>query len=143
MYYNANTMHIEINPRSSTPLYSQIADRIRRSVATGVLQPGDQLPRVRELAEQLRVNPNTVARAYRDLQTEGLLTARQGSGTFVSDEAAAIGAREQRRVLQEMLDEAARTADGLGVSRDDFRAMAERAARTVGPRPARRVQRDE
>lgn len=136
-------MHIEVDPRSSTPLYSQIIERLRLAVATGVLQPGDQLPRVRELAERLRVNPNTVARAYRDLQAEGLLTARQGSGTFVSDQAAAIGEREQRRVLQEMLDEAARTADGLGVSREDFRAMAERAARTVGQRPARRVQRDE
>lgn len=143
MYYNTITMYIEIDPRSSTPLYSQIADRIRRAVATGVLQPGDQLPRVRELAEHLRVNPNTVARAYRDLQTEGLLTARQGSGTFVSDEAAVIGAREQRRALQEMLDEAARTADALGVSREDFRALAERAARIVGPRSARRMQHDD
>jgi len=136
-------MHIQVDPKSSTPLYSQIMDQVRLAVATGVLQPGDQAPRVRELAEHLRVNPNTVARAYRDLQAQGLLVARQGSGTFVSNDAAAIGEREQRRVLQQMLDEAARTAGGLGVSRDDFRKMAERAARSVGRRPARRLSDDE
>jgi len=136
-------MHIQIDPRSSTPLYVQIMEQLRLAVATGVLQPGDQAPRVRELAEHLRVNPNTVARAYRDLQAEGLLVARQGSGTFVSEDARAIGEREQRRVLQEMLDEAARTAAGLGVRRDEFRSMAERAARVIGRKPARRLSDDE
>ncbi len=132
-------MHIQIDPKRSTPIYSQIMDQVRLAVATGVLQPGDQAPRVRELAEQLRVNPNTVARAYRELQAEGLLVARQGSGTFVSDDAEAIGEREQRRLLQEMLDEAARTADGLGVEREDFQKMATRAARSIGRRRARRL----
>ncbi|MEA3403072.1 MAG: GntR family transcriptional regulator [Armatimonadota bacterium] len=124
-------MHISIDPKSSTPLYSQIQEEIRLAVAAGVLQPGDQLPRVREQAEELRVNPNTVARAYRELQGDGLLVARQGSGTFVSGEAEAMGRREQRRVLQQMLDEAARTAANLGVSRADFSALAERAAGTI------------
>ncbi len=132
-------MHIQIDPKRSTPIYSQIMDQVRLAVGTGVLQPGDQAPRVRELAEQLRVNPNTVARAYRELQAEGLLVARQGSGTFVSDDAEAIGEREQRRLLQEMLDEAARTADGLGVEREDFQKMATRAARSIGRRRARRL----
>ncbi|MCD6361544.1 MAG: GntR family transcriptional regulator [Armatimonadetes bacterium] len=127
-------MYIEVDPKSSVPLYSQIKDALRLQVATGVIQPGDQLPRVRELAERLRVNPNTVARAYRDLQSEGLLVARQGSGTFVSDEAAAIGAREQREVLQAMLDEAACTAEGLGLTREEFEEMARRAAQAVSPR---------
>ena len=136
-------MFIQVDPKSSTPLYSQIKNAVRQQAAAGVLQPGDQLPRVRELAEQLRVNPNTVARAYRDLQDEGLLVARRGSGTFVSDEAGTIGAREQREVLQAMLDEVARTAEGLGMGREEFEKMARRAARTVGRRVIRRPSDDE
>lgn len=128
-------MHIEIDPTSSTPLYAQIMAEVRLAAAAGIVQPGEQLPRVRELAEQLRVNPNTVARAYRELQADGLLVARQGSGTFVSDDAEEIGVREQRRVLQGMLDEAARTAGSLGVSGADFRAMAERAAAEIEDPP--------
>lgn len=121
-------MRIEVDPKSSTPLYSQIKDEIRLAVATGIIKPGDQLSRVRELATDLRVNPNTVARAYRELQSEGLLDARQGSGTFVSSEAPEIGARQQQRVLQKMLAEAARTADSIGLDREQFRRMANGAA---------------
>jgi len=120
-------MYIQVDPKSSTPLYAQIMEQMRRAVATGVLQPGDQAPRVRDLAEDLRVNPNTVARAYRELQAEGLLVARQGSGTFVSDEAEAIGEEEQRRILAERLEEAARLAREAGMSKSEFLKAADRA----------------
>jgi len=120
-------MYIQVDPKSSTPLYAQIMEQMRRAVATGVLQPGDQAPRVRDLAEELRVNPNTVARAYRELQAEGLLVARQGSGTFVSDEAEAIGEEQQRRLVEERLEEAWRLAGEAGMSRDEFMEAARRA----------------
>jgi GntR family transcriptional regulator len=120
-------MYIRVDPKSSTPLYAQIMEQMRRAVATGVLQPGDQAPRVRDLAEELRVNPNTVARAYRELQAEGLLVARQGSGTFVSDEAEAIGEKQQRRIVEERLEVAWRLADEAGMSRDEFMEAATRA----------------
>jgi len=136
-------MYIRVDAKSSTPIYSQIKDQLRLAVATGVLEAGDQLPTVRELATQLRVNPNTVARAYRELQAEGLLNSRQGRGTFVSAEAKAIGAEEQRRILEEMLGQAAGLADEIGFSRDEFKRMSGRAARSVGRKVIKRVKRDE
>lgn len=136
-------MYIQVDPKSSTPLYAQIMEQMRRAVATGVLQPGDQAPRVRDLAEQLRVNPNTVARAYRELQAEGLLVARQGSGTFVSDEAEAIGEEEQRRILAERLEEAARLARDAGLSKKEFLQAADRATGFKWATASYRVDRDE
>jgi len=135
-------MYMRVDPRSSTPLYGQIKREIRRAVGMGVLQPGDQLPRVRELAVELRVNPNTVARAFRELQAEGLLVARQGSGTFVSDEAEAIGAEEQRRILGERLEEAARLAREAGLTKDEFLKMAGRATGLKWAASHRRVRDD-
>lgn len=78
-------MFDQIDPRSPTPLYDQIADRIRVAVAAGELRPGDPLPSVRRLAGTLRVNPATVVQAYRTLEAEGFVEMRQGSGTFVLD----------------------------------------------------------
>lgn len=136
-------MHIQVDPKASTPLYAQIMEQMRRAVATGVLQPGDQAPRVRNLAEDLRVNPNTVARAYRELQAEGLLLARQGSGTFVSDEAEAICEQQQRRMLGERLEEAARLAREAGMSKDEFLKAAGRATGFKWAASSRKVSRDE
>ncbi len=77
------TLHIAISPGSNTPIYQQITDQVRLAVATGRLAVADQLPSVRALAEELVVNPNTVARAYADLAREGLIEARAGRGVFV------------------------------------------------------------
>jgi GntR family transcriptional regulator len=74
----------ELNGRDERPIYSQIADRVKFAVAEGVLRPGDLVPSVRELSKQLVVNPNTVARAYRDLQTAGLLQPVRGMGLQVA-----------------------------------------------------------
>ena len=72
---------LDLNTADSRPIYGQIADRVKFAVAAGVLRPGDLVPSVRELSKQLVVNPNTVARAYRDLQTEGLLEPVRGTGS--------------------------------------------------------------
>ena len=74
-----------IDPRSPTPLYEQIAARIRLAVASEELQPGEPLPSVRQLAAIVRVNPATVAQAYRDLEAEGFVSKRHGAGTFVKE----------------------------------------------------------
>ncbi len=100
-------MYIQVDPKSGVPLYTQIKDEIRLAVATGALGPGDQLPGVRNLATQLRVNFNTVGRAYRELQAEGLLNSRRGSGTFVSAEGKKIGQREAEQIIERMLRHAA------------------------------------
>ncbi|MEA1977057.1 MAG: GntR family transcriptional regulator [Chloroflexota bacterium] len=76
-------MFTALNFRGHIPIYSQLVERIKRLVATGVLQPGDQLPTVRRMAAELSVNFNTVARAYRILDEEGVLSTQQGRGTYV------------------------------------------------------------
>ena len=74
-----------IDPRSPTPLYAQIASRVKLAIAAGDLAAGDGLPSVRQLAATLRINPATVVQAYRALETEGFVEMRQGAGTFVHD----------------------------------------------------------
>ena len=106
-----------IDPRSPTPIYRQIGEQIRRGVAAGLLAPGDQLPSVRDLAARLLVNPNTVAKVYRDLEREGLLVTRRGQGTFVSDDAIAMAESDRRRLIAEQLKEVARDARAFGLSK--------------------------
>lgn len=76
---------ITVDERSPTPIYAQIIDKVRRAIASGELRPGDQLPTVRQLAVDLRVNANTVARAYMDLERLGVIETRRGKGTFVAE----------------------------------------------------------
>jgi GntR family transcriptional regulator len=101
---------LDLNTADERPIYGQIADRVKFAVAGGVLRPGDLVPSVRELSKQLVVNPNTVARAYRDLQTEGLLESVRGMGLQVA-EGATDRCRASRREmvrqrLRRVLDEA-------------------------------------
>ena len=77
-------MDIHISPSDPTPVYSQIVNQVRRHIASGELKENDELPSIRALAEQLLVNPNTVARAYRELEEKGLLAVRRGSYTYVA-----------------------------------------------------------
>jgi len=109
-----------IDPRSPTPLYAQIASRLRLAVSAGELRPGDALPSVRRLASQLRVNPATVVQAYRDLEAEGFLDMRQGTGTFVRD--VPVGRRTSERVHQATLlvRQLIANASRLGVSLDEL-----------------------
>jgi GntR family transcriptional regulator len=78
-----------LNPASGTPLYLQLVDYLKHSIATGTVKAGEQLPSVRKMAEDLLINPNTVVRAYRDLESEGILELRHGSGVFVRESVAA------------------------------------------------------
>lgn len=79
-------MHLTIDFRSNQPIYAQIVDQIQHMIATGSLKPGDQLPTVRQLAADLRVNFNTIARAYRILDESGLISTQQGRGTYIWDQ---------------------------------------------------------
>ena len=78
-------VHLRIEHKSGVPMYIQIQEQLRSLIATNRLVPGDQLPTIRELSVELTVNPNTVARAYSELEREGLLTTQQGRGTFVME----------------------------------------------------------
>jgi GntR family transcriptional regulator len=99
-----------IDPRSPTPLYEQIAARLRLAVASGELRAGETLPSVRHLAARLRVNPATVVQAYRDLEGEGFVEMKQGAGTFVrevaSDRRAVERSKQAVRLVRQMLQEA-------------------------------------
>lgn len=107
-------MFDHIDPRSPTPIYAQIAARVRIAVAAGDLATGDPLPSVRALAGRLRVNPATVVQAYRELEREGVVDMRQGSGTFIAGLSTEARARtrehEARRLVRELLEQAARLA---------------------------------
>ncbi len=94
---------IQLNYRDSKPIYEQVKDSIRRLVVLGALAPGEKLPSVRELASTLAINPNTIAKAYRELEAEGYLFTENGRGTFVAEEREELVAR--RAVLLGKLDE--------------------------------------
>lgn len=87
-------MHVSIDTTDARPIYVQIMDEVRRALVVGTLRPEDALPSVRQLAVELRLNPNTVAQAYRELEREGIVYVRRGQGTFVSERALAGGERE-------------------------------------------------
>jgi GntR family transcriptional regulator len=92
-------MELHLDPKSSLPIYAQLVDRVKHMVATGNLKPGDQLPTVRQLGVDLRVNPNTIARAYTELAHQGIISSQQGKGTYVAyqpDVAAVSRLREDR-----------------------------------------------
>ena len=118
-------MFDHIDPRSPTPLYAQIASRLRVAIASGELRPGDGLPSVRQLSGRLRINPATVVQAYRELELEGLVNTRQGAGTFVQDVApdrkTRDRAQEARRLVREMLSQ----AGSIGITAGDIRAALE------------------
>lgn len=107
-----------IDPKSAIPIYRQITDSIRRGVAAGLLAPGERLPSVRDLAARLLVNPNTVAKVYRDLERDGLLDTRRGDGTYVSADAATMAEAERRRLLADQLRTVARDVRAFGLSRE-------------------------
>ncbi len=109
-------MFESIDPRSPTPLYEQIAARVRVAVAAGDLAAGDALPSVRALARDLRVNPATVVQAYRDLAADGFVEMRHGQGTFVLEVASYLRDEERAsralELVRELLTEAARLGIG-------------------------------
>jgi GntR family transcriptional regulator len=94
---------IEISARDATPVFAQIAEQVRRLVACGELVEGSELPSIRALAEQLLVNPNTVAKAYRALEAAGLVAVRRSSNTYIAA-TAAMAASERQAVLLKQID---------------------------------------
>ena len=109
-----------LNAKSGVPIYRQIQDQIRYGVAAGLLNPGEQLPTVRALAVELSVNPNTVIKAYSELEREGVLIAEQGSGTFVgSHSPAPVPPRERRAMLESLCGEFLAQAARFGFAADE------------------------
>lgn len=95
---------IRINTQDGTPIYLQIVRQFKYLIATGSLKDGDELPPVRTLAQQLLINPNTVAKAYRELENQGLIYTRPGAGTYVAPKRIVFSDEERRRILLEHID---------------------------------------
>lgn len=97
-------MQIHISSHDGVPIYLQIVNQVKYLVATGRMAPGEELPPIRTLAEQLLINPNTVARAYRELEQAGVVTKRRTAGTYVSDATSPLSRRERMKIVTERVD---------------------------------------
>ncbi len=119
-------MEIRIDPDSTVPIYQQIIYAIKLQVATGQLKPGEQLPTVRKLATDLRINPNTVARAYTALDTDGVIITQRGQGTYVREHPDdAHLARIRQEQLKAMMDNVVNKALSLGYTTEEIKAAFE------------------
>jgi GntR family transcriptional regulator len=116
-------MRLNIDPDSGVPVYLQIAHGIKRSIAMGSLREGEQVPSVREVAEVLTVNPNTVAKAYQLLERDGIVVSRKGVGTFVTDSDLSISERERRNVVADMIDRALVEAQHLRLEESQIKTL--------------------
>ena len=115
-----------VDPHAGSPIYVQLTEQIKRAIAIGALVPGEGLPTVRGLALDLKLNPNTVARVYRDLEREGVISTAPGRGSFVRDNGVVDEARRAAAdTLRHALDNVVREAHATGVTLDEVRALAE------------------
>ena len=113
-------MFMKIDAADGVPLYLQIAKEIKHSIAVGSLRSGEQIPSVREIALQITVNPNTVAKAYRELEAQGIVETRRGTGTFVSNEVFAISEEERSRIVSKLIDRVVDEANHLQMSENEL-----------------------
>jgi GntR family transcriptional regulator len=112
-------LQIHINSNDGVPIYLQIVNQVKYLVASGRLAAGEEIPPIRVLAEQLVINPNTVARAYLELERAGLVTKRHGAGTYVADISSPLSHREKLKVLSNRLDALLAEASHLDIPLDD------------------------
>ncbi|HEX4120372.1 MAG TPA: GntR family transcriptional regulator [Verrucomicrobiae bacterium] len=116
-------MIFQIDFQAGKPVYLQLADQVRYAAASGKLQPGDPLPSLRPLAEELRINRNTIAKAYAELESQGLIETLHGKGYFLKNNHAALTQQTRQRLLVTEIDEAVVMAHHLRVDRDKFLAL--------------------
>ena len=112
-------MQIHISPTDGVPIYLQIVNQVKYLVAAGRLAAGEELPPIRTLAEQLTINPNTVARAYRELELAGIVTKKRTTGTYVSDARSPLARRQRLRILTERIDALLAEAQQMDVGIDE------------------------
>ncbi len=117
---NGQGFQLKLDLRSGVPVYRQIIDQVRGGMASGTLAAGDQLPTVRQLAVDLEINPNTVMRAYRELELGGMLETHQGTGTFISDKKVSRNHAERERQLDQLAGEIAARAGAAGFTIDEL-----------------------
>lgn len=114
------TIPFKLDIKSGVPFYRQIIDQVKSAIVTGAITPGDRLPTVRQLAVDLSINPNTVSRAYMEMELTGLVDTQMGSGTFISHQKVDRDEMERRRILDQICQEFLSTAFSHGFSLDDL-----------------------
>jgi len=130
-------MDISINLTDGVPIYRQIVNQVKYLVASGLLEPGEELPPIRTLALQLKVTPNTIVKAYDELEIAGIVHKRHGSGTFVSEARQKLALRERRRVIEQRIDTLLAEAHHLNFTTEDIlRMLRERKAAMNAAEPA-------
>jgi len=122
-------MRLHISLDDGVPIYLQIVNQIKYLLASGRLGQGDELPPIRVLAEQLLINPNTVARAYRELETAGILTKRRGAGTYVSDKGSPLARGERARIVEGRIDALLVEAQQLDFDLDELTQLIKKRAK--------------
>jgi GntR family transcriptional regulator len=118
-----SAMNLKIDPASGLPIYLQLIEQIKYHISVGTIRAEDQLPSVRKLSTDLRVNPNTIAKAFNIMETEGIVYSKRGEGTFISPNAAESSKEERRGVLKNLLKQVAETAEALNVPPDEVHRM--------------------
>jgi GntR family transcriptional regulator len=118
-------MMFRANPSSGVPIYLQLMEQVKHAIETGALRPGDQLPGIRPLAEELVINPNTVAKVYRELEHEGVIELRHGAGAFVSANARAKKMSDKMRAAQAVVEAAVERLRSRGITDEEIRRLFE------------------
>jgi len=116
-------MLFQVDFQAGKPVYLQLADQIRYAAASGRLRPGEPLPSLRPLAEELRINRNTIAKAYAELESQGIIETQPGRGYFLKEHKSPFNGEARHRLLLTEIDEAVVTAHHLQVDRDKFLAL--------------------
>lgn len=122
-------MQIHITTHDKVPIYLQVVNQIKYQVAAGRLTAGEELPPIRVLAEKLIVNPNTIARAYRELELAGIVEKRRTAGTYITDQGSPLARRERMKILSERIDQLLAEAQQMDVDLEDLiKLMHQRSA---------------
>ena len=124
-------MQIHISTADGVPIYQQIVNQIKYLVSSGRLTAGEELPPIRALAEKLVINPNTVARAYRELESAGIVEKRRTAGTYVSDQGSPLARRERLKILTERIDALLAEARQMDIAFEEIIKLAERRHATM------------
>jgi len=124
-YVSSTVVLFRPNPSLGVPIYLQLMEQVKHAVETGALRPGEQLPGIRPLAEELVINPNTVAKAYRELEHEGVIELRHGAGAFVSPNAPVRKATEKVRAAQVIVSAAVDRLRAKGATDEEIRRLFE------------------
>jgi len=133
-------MVFELNYKSAKPVYLQVVDQVKAAVASGAARAGDALPSIRPLAEELRVNRNTIAKAYGELESQGVIQTLAGKGCFVTGQASPLRKDARMKLVTEEMDDAVIAAHHLQVEKPEFLRLAADRFETFAKRRARALQ---